>query len=532
MSVHAAPRPKRRCVQETEARRAYVCETERSEEPESERSESEESDSEFDDRGGSDSDPDPDSEIDEDEEREKDGASKVKREHCKGLAECLGIGLLEMQRGARTLVALSHLGDSGVSRFLDAVLSRYTGPSLSKAVRPLIAEVDRRAEVARIYWASPVVDSLAAVFGGDAVRIFKDLASWTTGTKVYIALRLCRTMAAGGKFADVSIAADVMNSDSEADVTNTALLGPSGPEENSVQLPSLRSLAAARFLEFVVASIRGEVDPTTAEITQMQVAGTILRELAPLSGPGLDDLDGLNGTIGLSNKRTAPRPRPVDSTLPKGFPGTCGPGNHAITYKPMLLLEIKRGKDKRLASIVSNEAYGAYGSGPISMFTAAQEIRRLLLLGPLTKLAWREVPEDETVLLSASVRYFPYKADDGTIVKSPGCAVHFGCSIKYISFVKSHLLYALERPDIARILFSPNYHHSRKGSSFALIKITLGIFPPASQRCAQLALLRRKGQVSTLDYVREMVESAESQRQGQACRPRRFRFFEGQVLFR
>ena len=246
-------------------------------------------------------------------------------------------------------------------------------------------------------------------------------------------------MAAGGKFADVIFAADVSIA---ADVTNTALLGtrwpsgPSGPEEKSVQLPSLRSLAAARFLEFVVASIRGEVEPTAAEITQMQVAGAILRELAPLSGPGLDDLD---GTIGLSNKRTAPRPRPVDSTLPKGFPGTCDPGNHAITYKPMLLLEIKRGRDKRLASIVSNEAYGAYGSGPISMFTAAQEIRRLLLLGPLTKVAWREVAEDATVLLSASVRYFPYRADDGTIVKSPGCAVHFGSSIKYISFVKEPL---------------------------------------------------------------------------------------------
>ncbi len=97
--------------------------------------------------------------------------------------------------------------------------------------------------------------------GGDSVRIFKDLASWTIGTKVYIALRLCRTMAAGGKLTDVmNTAADVMNSDSEADVMNTALLGPggpsgpSGPEEKSVQLPSLRSLAAARFLEFVVAA--------------------------------------------------------------------------------------------------------------------------------------------------------------------------------------------------------------------------------------------------------------------------------------
>ena len=66
---------------------------------------------------------------------ERDGARKLKREHCKRLAECLGIGLLEMQRGARVLVALSRLGDS-VSRFLDTVLYRYTGSSLRKAVRP------------------------------------------------------------------------------------------------------------------------------------------------------------------------------------------------------------------------------------------------------------------------------------------------------------------------------------------------------------------------------------------------------------
>jgi hypothetical protein len=287
------------------------------------------------------------------------------------------------------------------------------------------------------------------------------------------------------------------------------------------QLPTLRSLAAVRFLEFAVASIREEVDPKSAAASHMQVAGTILRELAPLSGPGIEGL-------GESNERTAPRPRPVDSTLPKGFPGTCGPGNHAITYKPKLLLEIRRGDDTRLASIVSNEIHG---SGSVSMFTAAQEIRRLLLLGPLTKVAWREVPEDATVLLSASVRYFPH-SDDGKVVRSPGCKVMFGAQTQRISFAKIHLLYALERPDIARILFPPHYHRSGKGLPFALIKIKLWIFPPASQRCAHLASLRRKGLVGTLDYLREMVERQSQSKGRRPSRPRRTRFFEGQVLFR
>jgi hypothetical protein len=217
---------------------------------------------------------------------------------------------------------------------------------------PMLTEAAEAAEATR---PSPVVDSLAAVFGGDAVRIFKDLASWTTGTKVYIALRLCRTIASRAGLAEVM---------------NSALASqPQLPQ--LPQLPSLRSLAAVRFLEFAVASIREEVDPKSAAASHMQVAGTILRELAPLSGPGIE-------ALGASNERTAPRPRPVDSTLPKGFPGTCGPGNHAINYTPMLLLEIRRGDDTRLASIVSNEIHG---SGSISMFTAAQEIRRLLLCG-------------------------------------------------------------------------------------------------------------------------------------------------------
>ena len=50
-----------------------------------------------------------------------------------------------------------------------------------------------------------------------------------------------------------------------------------------------------------------------------------------------------------------------------------------------------------------------------------------------------------------------------------------------------------------------------KALSLALIEIKLWIFPPASQKCAFLSSLRRKGLVGTLDYLREMVE-----RQGQS----------------
>ena len=125
----------------------------------------------------------------------------------------------------------------------------------------------------------------------------------------------------------------------------------------------------------------------------------------------------------------------------------------------MLLLRIFRGDKKRLASIMSDKEL--YGSGSISMFTAAQETRRLLHLGPLTKVAWREIPEDATVLLSASVLYFPRDGAANSAARSS--RVEFGktghrqrCSIqiRYISFAKRHFLCALERPDIVRVLFS------------------------------------------------------------------------------
>jgi hypothetical protein len=165
----SAPRPKRTCVREAEASKKAADESESSESSESSGSQSEfegrsaEGRSESSESGES-----GESEFEfEDEEDEKDGARKLKREHCKRLAEVLGVGMLEMQRGARVLVALSRLGDSGVSRFLDAVLSRCAGSSLRKAAGPMLEEAAEAAKAARpSYWASPVVDSLAAVFGG------------------------------------------------------------------------------------------------------------------------------------------------------------------------------------------------------------------------------------------------------------------------------------------------------------------------------------------------------------------------------
>ena len=233
----------------------------------------------------------------------------------------------------------------------------------------------------------------------------------------------------------------------------------------------------------------------------------------------------------LERAKQGPRARPVDMTLPKGFPGKCGPGNHAITYQPKLLLEIERCHDeKRLASIVSNKEL--YGSGSVSMFTAAQEIRRLLHLGPLTKRAWRAIPEDAVVLLSASVHYFPHSSGGDDVKSSPGSRVEFGktkhhqrCSccarkIHHIRFAKRHLLCALERPDIVRVLFSPHYNRSSKGLPLALVKIKLSVYPSSS-------LLRS---TKSLDYLRKMSERHNNnQKQNRSSRTR---FFEGQVLFR
>ena len=132
----------------------------------------------------------------------------------------------------------------------------------------------------------------------------------------------------------------------------------------------------------------------------------------------------------------------------------------------------------------------------------------------------------------------------GKIVRSPGCDVQFGktkyhqrgagiAPIQYVSFAKRHLFYALERPDLALVLFSPHYHRSCKGSPLALIKIKLCVFPSSSSRCAQLSSLLRSGNARPLDYIRTMIERnkkrSQDQKQGKDRRPR---FFEGQVLFR
>lgn len=395
------------------------------------------------------------------------------------------------------------LSSSNISQFLDTVYARgNVDAAVREAASTMLAPFTEVAESARA-WASPAVDSLAAVFGGDAIRVFRDLASWTAGMYVYIALRLSRVISSAGSRAveDMQIALALG-------------AGPTAP-------PSLRFLAATQFLELAVASIRAD-----AGHAPMQIAGSILRELA-------SEYAFLRGSLrSLERTKQGPRARPVDMTLPKGFPGKCGPGNHAITYQPKLLLEIERCEDeKRLASIVSNKEL--YGSGSVSMFTAAQEIRRLLHLGPLTKGVWRAIPEDAAVLLSASVHYFPHSSGGDDVKSSPGSRVEFGktkhqqrCSccarkIHYIRFEKRHLLCALERPDIVRVLFSPHYNRSGKGLTLALVKIKLSVYPSSR--------LLRSGSTKSLDYLRKMIECHNNnQKQNRS----RHRFFEGQVLFR
>jgi len=486
----SAPRPKRRCVLEAEASRCTrvdedsgTCESDESGSGESDESyESGESgsgsaESEIDDMDVNEEFPDfpdfPDF-LDSTDSAEKDGAGKMKRESLKRLAALMGIGVLEMQRGAFVLEMLSHPSDSSealsISQFLETV---YARGNVDFATREALAQCTEVATSARA-WASPVVDALAAVFGGDTVRVFQDLGSWTVGMQVYIALRVSRTV-------------------------------------------SLRST------ELDITSIRAE-----AGHEPMQIAGSILRELAA-------EYAFVRGSLkSLERAKQGPPAIPVDMTLPKGFPGKCGPGNHAITYQPKLLLEIeRRNDDKRLASIVSNAEL--YGSGPISMFTAAQEIRRLLSLGPHTKRAWRAIPENATVLLSARVLYFPYSSNGKSIKASPGSRVEFGKTkhkqrlscrdrdILHVRFEKRHVIGALERPDIVRVLFSPHYNRSSKGLDLALVKIKLGV---VYHSVSASSSVRVKGRVASLDYIRKVIERHKN---GKRSRPR---FFEGQVVLR
>lgn len=491
----SAPRPKRRCVLEAEASRCTRVDQDsgsgESGSEESDESESDRSDESYESGSGSGSGESEIDDMDVTEERaefpdfpdfldfpdfpdsaEKDGAGKVKRESLKRLAALMGIGVLEMQRGAFVLEMLSHPSDSSegnealsISQFLETVYARGNVDFATRAALDQCTDVATSARA----WASPVVDALAAVFGGDAVRVFQDLGSWTVGMQVYIALRVSRSV------------------------------------------PT----------ELDMASIRAE-----AGHEPMQIAGSILRELAV-------EYAFVRGSLkSLERAKQGPPAIPVDMTLPKGFPGKCGPGNHAITYQPKLLLEIERWNDKkRLASIVSNAEL--YGSGSISMFTAAQEIRRLLSLGPHTKRAWRAIPENATVLLSARVLYFPYISNGKTIKASPGSRVEFGKTnhrqrlslrdrkIRQVRFEKRHVMSALERPDIVRVLFSPHYNRSSKGLDLALVKIKLSVVYPSVSSSSSV---RVKGRIASIDYIRKVIERHKN---GKRSRPR---FFEGQVV--
>jgi hypothetical protein len=115
-------------------------------------------------------------------------------------------------------------------------------------------------------------------------------------------------------------------------------------------------------------SIRLEVPKEPKE-----VASTILSSLAE------------EYTIHKAIRRsTKPRSREVDMRPPKGFALNFGAAEHIVTTTLLhivLMHEQGRGEQGRAASILSNERYG---SGPISMSTAASEALLLLGAGPLT----------------------------------------------------------------------------------------------------------------------------------------------------
>ena len=128
-----------------------------------------------------------------------------------------------------------------------------------------------------------------------------------------------------------------------------------------------------------------------------------------------------------------------------------------------------------------------YGSGSISMFTAAQETRRLLHLGPRDPRRRHRPPFRLRPLLSSRRRR-------ELRPRRYARRVRFSVQIRYISFAKRHFLCALERPDIARVLFSPHYNRSGKGLSLALIKINITFYPEPAPA------------LSPSDFLRSIIE--------------------------
>jgi hypothetical protein len=275
-------------------------------------------------------------------------------------------------------------------------------------------------------WAMKAVDKLAAVMGGRTLKVFREIHGWNAALHTFIALRLASAIA-------------------KHDQLNMAL-------QTGLQLEgTLQILAAKKFLDTAMRSIRLEVGSEPNE-----VASTILSSLAE------------EYTIHKAIRtETRPRSRKVDMRPPKGFALYFGSASHIVT-EPLLHI-VLMDEQGIAASILSNERYG---SGPISMSTAARETQRLLSAGPLTSKALKKVAPGARMYLSMTAKY----AGDQTSKCIRLGATKYGQrrpTVDCVRFNTGDLHKVLGSPKYSQHLFSPHYDVSRKGKPLAVLKITL-----------------------------------------------------------
>lgn len=381
-----------------------------------------------DEEGGHDEDEDEDEEG-EDSDSDIDDHSnsdKNKREVYNALARELGMNADTMRKGVTMVL---HAGSN--PSFLKSV---YTAKDIEGehglirsavmhifGIDGLFGGVSESASE----WAMKAVDKLAAVMGGRTLKVFREIHGWNAALHTFIALRLASAIA-------------------KHDQLNIAL-------QTGLQLEgTLQILAAKKFLETAMKSIRLEVPKEPNE-----VASTILSSLAE------------EYTIHKAIRRsTKPRSREVDMRPPKGFALNFGAAEHIVTER--LLHIVLMDEQGLAASILSNERYG---SGPISMSTAAGEAVRLLGAGPLTSKALKKVP-GARMYLSMTAKY----AGDQT-----SKCIRFGTTkygqrrptVDCVRFNTGDLHKVLGSPKYSQHLFSPHYDVSRKGKPLAVLKITL-----------------------------------------------------------
>ena len=387
-------------------------------------------DGEVEDEEGEDEDSDSDSGIDD-----NSNSRKNKRKVYNELARYLGMNADKLRKGVTVMLhagsnpsflksfytAKDIEGEQGLIRSAVMHIFGLDGPN------GLFGGVSLSASE----WAMKAVDKLAAVMGGKTLKVFREIHGWNAALHTFIALRLASAIA-------------------KHDQLNMAL-------QTGLQLEgTLQILAAKKFLDTTMRSIRLEVGSKPNE-----VASTILSSLA--------DEYKIHKAI---RTETRLRSREVDMVPPKGFALNFGAAEH-IVNNPLLHIvlmhEQGRGEQGRAASILSNERYG---SGPISMSTAASEALLLLGAGPLTSKALKKVAPGARMYLSMTAKY----AGDQT-----SKCIRFGTTkygqrrptVDCVRFNTGDLHKVLGSPKYSQHLFSPHYDVNRKGKPLAVLKITL-----------------------------------------------------------